>query len=107
MIVMSQENSKLKEYASKLERSLPSEVENEFLLELERFVNDLYISQHEQDCPADMNVALLDAVGLIGSLSYKARNMSDCTRDADFFTGLKKLAQLLEIIEFYLEETNS
>jgi hypothetical protein len=74
------------------EEEVGTDIDSPFVLEAERFLNELYLDARNQQAPLELLEAIMEAVGLASHLSYAVKQNR---LDKDYFIGTKKLGIVL------------
>jgi hypothetical protein len=88
-------------YIERFHKSLPSEITEAEILVLEKLINDLYLDMIEKQYPQDLEDAVIDALGLTSALVDEINRNKNQNRSPEFFKTIKRLANLLKLIQYY------
>ena len=94
----------LDNYIEKLVTSVPSDIPDSEIIDLENILNEIYQYHLNLGGSADLNDAIVQALSQASELSYKIKKSPNLIRDSSFFSILKKMPRLLKVIRLYLED---
>ena len=84
--------------------TLPSNLDDAYILAIEQLLNELYLRAHEEAWPTNLQEALLETVSMAGELGYiiKKRPFGK-QRTKEFFRTVKQLGTLLQLLIIYID----